>query len=357
MPLHDYPFDAEMVRLAILLGVVVSMLFYDRYHVTAGGAIVPGYLALFVPRPSHIVVTLLSAIATYWIVQRHLRPRYMLWGRRLFETEVLVALLLQSVWIGFLLWSTPWMPQSVILYGIGFVLPGIMAHDMGRQGVRTTVAAALLNGFIVFGLITLIEAFRELLRSPSFLPSEVYPVRPGGYAYPPEWLLIGVLISVLMSMALYHRMPFRLPLLRQRWRSQSLRAGGFVSAGYLALVANRPADLLFVAVCGGITYAVVTHFLMRQAILFGRTKMAAMFLTGMVITWLGEIGIVLSGLDYVPWAGFNAIAPTIVALVANDAQRQGVPQTLIGVGVSTFGVLLIVSLLQFVYRALLAPLV
>ena len=59
--MHEYAYDTELVRLAILLGVVVSMLFYDRYGVTTGGAVVPGYLALFVSRPSHIVVTVVMA--------------------------------------------------------------------------------------------------------------------------------------------------------------------------------------------------------------------------------------------------------------------------------------------------------
>jgi hypothetical protein len=84
---------------------------------------------------------------------------------------------------------------------------------------------------------------------------------------------------------------------------------------------------------------------MKQAILFGRTKMAAMFLTGIVVTWLVEIAISFSGLDYVPWIGFNAIAPTIVALLANDAERQGPWRTLIGVSLATllvFGTLVLI---------------
>jgi len=45
--MHAYAYDTELVRIAIVLGVVVSMLFYDRYSVTTGGVIVSGYLALF----------------------------------------------------------------------------------------------------------------------------------------------------------------------------------------------------------------------------------------------------------------------------------------------------------------------
>lgn len=351
--MHQYAFDTELVRLAILLGVVASMLFYDRYRVTTGGAIVPGYLALFVYRPTQIVSTLLIALLTYWIVQKHLRPRYMLWGRRLFEAEVLIALILQSLWVGGLLLSTRLVPQLALLYGIGFLLPGIMAHDMGRQGAHTTIAAALICALVVFGLVSLIGAFRDLFGLPVSLAGKALHARPPEHAYPTDWVLIGVIISVLMSIALYHRI-LAGPLFHRTLLADSLRAGGFVTAGYLALFVNRPADLLFVAVCSSITYLIVVRFLMQQAILFGRTKMAAMFLTGMIVTWFAEILIFTGGVDYVPWAGFNAISPTIVALLANDAQRQGPPRTLVGAGVSTLAVLLCVTSLKLGYDLLVA---
>ena len=96
--MHNYAFDTELARLAIALGVAASMIYYERFGVTTGGVIIPGYLALFVTQPSQIVVTLLVGMATFWIVQRILRPRLMLWGRRLYEAEVLTALVIQLIW-------------------------------------------------------------------------------------------------------------------------------------------------------------------------------------------------------------------------------------------------------------------
>ena len=346
--MHDYVFDMELVRLAILLGVVASMLFYDRYGVSTGGAIVPGYLALFVFRPSRIVATLLIAALTCWIVQQHLRPRFMLWGRRLFETEILVALLLQSLWLGALFLSTPFVPQLAILQGIGFLLPGIMAHDMGRQGVRTTIGAALTCTLIGFGLVVLIGAVRDISGLTSLLANTPRSARPSMYAYPSRWLMVAIVVSVLTSIALYRRGFFRITLL-----PDSLRTGGFVTAGYLALFVNRPVDLLFILVCSSLTYVIVVRYLMKRAILFGRTKMAVMFLTGMAVTWVAEILISVSGLGYIPWISFNAIAPTIVALLANDAERQGPQRTLIGASIATLVVFAAMSILSFGYSLLL----
>jgi poly-gamma-glutamate biosynthesis protein PgsC/CapC len=342
--MHDYLYDAELVRLALAFGVVLSMLFYERYGVTTGGIIVPGYLALFVLRPTQIVATLLIGIAIYWIVQKLLRPRWMLWGRKLFETEIVVALLLQSIWLGAFLYLAPREQNLTFLYSIGFLLPGIIAHDMGRQGVRTTILAASGSALVVFGLITLVGAFRDIWGLPTSTVDRLPTTPTAPLAFPQTWLLGAIIVSVLASIFLYRRGLFRRTLL-----TDSLRTGGFVTAGYLALFATRPADLAFVLICGAVTYLIVTQILMKQAILFGRTKMAAMFLTGIVVTWLAEILIALSGLDYVPWIGFNAIVPTIAALLANDAERQGPWRTLAGATVATLLVLAAVTAVYLGY--------
>ncbi len=342
--MHEYAFDTELVRLAILLGVVVSMLFYERYGVTTGGSIVPGYLALFITRPTQIVVTYGIAMLVYWIVQKYLRPRWMLWGRRLFESEILVSLVLQILWIGLLFTFVVFAPQLGLLFGIGFLLPGIIAHDMGRQGVKTTIQASLVCTLIVFGIVILIGAVRDFFVFPIQMGDAEYRSLVNAYAYPVDWLLIAIFISVLTSIVLYHSGFFQRTLL-----PDALRTGGFVTAGYLALFVTRPMDLLFVLFCSTLTYLIVTQFLMKKAILFGRSKMAIMVLTGMTVTWLVEIMIGFSGSPYVPWLGFSAITPTVVALFANDAQRQGPLRTLLGTGASTLIVFALTSLLYYLY--------
>ncbi len=343
--MYEYAFDTELVRVALILGIITSMLFYNRYGVTTGGAIVPGYLALFVPRPTQIVMTFLIAIVTYQLVQRWLRPRFMLWGRRLFEAEILVALALQILVHGLLYVPASSDPRLIALYSVGFVLPGVIAHDMGRQKAQVTVQAGIICTLVVFGIMTLIRALRDIFGL--YVPIGDLPLRTGGltYAYPPGWLLLGVTVSVLGSIALYHR-----NLLPRRLLAHSLRSGGFVSAGYLALFVFQPLDILFVVVCAGITYLIVTRLLMQRAILFGRAKLSAMFLTGMTVTWLGELLLDFSGLGFVPWLGFNAIAPTIVSLLANDAQRQGPRRTVMGMGLATGLVFLVMATLSAGYQ-------
>jgi len=80
--------------------------------------------------------------------------------------------------------------------------------------------------------------------------------------------------------------------------------------------------------------------------------MAVMFLTGMAVTWAAEIIVFISGIEYTPWIGFTAITPTIVALLANDAERQGPKRTIIGVVTATVIVFVTMNVLYSVYKLL-----
>jgi hypothetical protein len=82
--MHDYLYDEETVRFALIFGVIVGMLLYERLQVTTGGAIVPGYLGLFILAPLSIGVTLVTAYATFRIVNGPIASRTILYGRRKF---------------------------------------------------------------------------------------------------------------------------------------------------------------------------------------------------------------------------------------------------------------------------------
>jgi poly-gamma-glutamate biosynthesis protein PgsC/CapC len=321
--------DVEMVRLAIFLSAVISLLVYERYGISTGGTIVAGYLALFVPQPTHLLVTLGMGYLTYLVVHKVLRPRFMLWGRKLFETEMVVALTLQSLWFVALMLLTPITAQTALLYGIGFLLPGIMAHDMGRQGVEKTLNVILPSTLAIFALLLVIRSLRDMLG----LAGPLVTTDALRLAFPFEWLIVAVNLSVLVNIVLYHRL---FPGGQQV--SEAVRTGGFVSAAYLALLVGRPLDLLVIVVCSLLTYLVVVHVLMRHFILFGRVKLGTMFISAFVITTLVEAIIGVTRPDLASFSAFNAIIPTIVALLANDAQRQGVGRTALGTGLSTAGV-------------------
>ena len=53
-----------MIEIAIGLGMVLSLVFTETLGVTAGGIIVPGYIALYFTDPIKIVSTFLISLMT-----------------------------------------------------------------------------------------------------------------------------------------------------------------------------------------------------------------------------------------------------------------------------------------------------
>jgi hypothetical protein len=95
-------------------------------------------------------------------------------------------------------------------------------------------------------------------------------------------------------------------------------------------------DLLFAGVMAVITWFVVTRLVMPHLLVFGRRKLSAMLLVGSVLVWTGEVVVVeITNGAFQPWRGFVLMALMIPALLANDAQRQGLEKTLWGATLTT----------------------
>jgi len=343
--MHDYFLDVETVRLAVVIGVIISTLFYERVQLTTGGAIVPGYLAIFIPAPLFIVVTLLSAYLTFFIVNRLLAKRYILYGRRKYEVEILVALVIVAAWVALAHFVVHFNPLLSALYGIGFIIPAVIAHDMFRQGLRKTLTAVLVNVAIVglfiyvFFSLTRIapwsgEAAAAGPRSADWnYPVDLLTLGGGDFGYSIDLLLPAIFVSVLAGVLVFARL--------------GLRTGGFVVGAYLALVLLRPLDLLYALIISVATYFFVTKFLMNHLLIFGRRKLSMMILIASIFAWSGEIALdLLTSGQYVPWRGFHVITLMVPALLANDAQRQGIYRTLWGAGITTVAVFTVVNLLD-----------
>jgi poly-gamma-glutamate biosynthesis protein PgsC/CapC len=121
----------------LVIGVVVSLLLSEIAGVTAGGIIVPGYIALVLDRPAALLGFLVIGLASYGVI-RLVRTRMLLFGSRRFAVAVLTGLSFSLVaqWIsGFV------MLGPIEWAGIGLIVPGLLAHQFDRQGVLKTLAA------------------------------------------------------------------------------------------------------------------------------------------------------------------------------------------------------------------------
>ncbi len=318
--MHNYGLPPEGVRLALVLGIIVSILVYERWRLTGGAAVVTGYLAIFIDRPLYILTTLLLAVATYYLVQRYIARRVFLYGRRRLVAMVLVGMALQLL-SGLAAYlsgtSAPWL---VGLYGVGFVLPGLIAQDIERQGVKLTALTVLGSSLLTFLIFSSVLAIKTNL--PIYWNSIAFEDKTILYSYHLQLLIPAVILSVLVSALLFE------------WAG--IRSGGFLTAAYTALFVLQPLHLVFIVISSTLVFYFVTHLLMRSTPVFGRTKFAMMVLTGLVFTWGLEVllGQVTQNV-FVPFAGFSIISPMIAALIANDGERQGLPRTFAALALCT----------------------
>lgn len=128
----------------IAIGMVISFLFTEIVGISPGGIIVPGYLAFHLTSPGRIVATFLTALITYALV-RILSNFIIIFGRRRF---------MLAVSLGYLVgWALAIFPQvaslDLELRVIGYVIPGLIANDMIKQGVFKTSLAVIFVSIVV----------------------------------------------------------------------------------------------------------------------------------------------------------------------------------------------------------------
>lgn len=143
-----------MIIIAVGLGMVLSLLFTETVGLAAGGVVVPGYIAMNLHDPVRILSTVLVGLITYAIVK--LMSRHILiYGRRLLIVSILLGYL-----IGYATRLFPPLPlnRSFIDFAtIGYVIPGLIAYWLNRQGVVETLSAMIIVSVVVRLIIIVIS--------------------------------------------------------------------------------------------------------------------------------------------------------------------------------------------------------
>lgn len=136
---------SAMLDNIIVLGILVSIIFYEWTEISPGGVIVPGYIALFLDNPKRIITTVMLSILTYATV-RLLSKYIVIYGRRKFSVFMIVSFLIRFIIGNFL--GVLDFPISTALI-IGYLIPGIIALDMDRQGIIKTLSAMFIVAFVL----------------------------------------------------------------------------------------------------------------------------------------------------------------------------------------------------------------
>ena len=127
------------------IGMVLSLFLTETLGVTAGGIIVPGYIAMNLESPQRLIITFGISILTFLIIKL-LSKFIMVYGKRRLVLALLIGFLL-----GYLSRS-----ENMITAGlgttdfivIGNIIPGLIANWMDRQGVLRTISAVLITAGI-----------------------------------------------------------------------------------------------------------------------------------------------------------------------------------------------------------------
>ncbi|HEU5169524.1 MAG TPA: poly-gamma-glutamate biosynthesis protein PgsC [Gemmatimonadales bacterium] len=141
-----------MVETAVGIGVLLNLLVYESIGLTAGGMVVPGYLALFMDQPLRIAVTLAAGLATWAVVSVVLGRWVILFGRRRYGAMLVGGLLATYV---FELLSSGAGAAAGEWRVIGYIVPGLLANEIDRQGPLATLAVTLVLAIATRILVTL----------------------------------------------------------------------------------------------------------------------------------------------------------------------------------------------------------
>lgn len=142
----------ELLTVAIGIGLAISLLFTEMFGIAAGGMVVPGYLALNLRHPVNVLLTVGAGFITFLIVHT-LSSFVIIYGRRRTVLMILVGYLTGAL----LRWAVGGLHVGASeLTIIGYIIPGLIAIWLDRQGVVETIAALTTASIVVRLLLVLL---------------------------------------------------------------------------------------------------------------------------------------------------------------------------------------------------------
>jgi len=176
--------ELNLLGLSIGIGLVVSLLFSELFGLAAGGLVVPGYFALYLTRPIDVGASLAAALLTFSLV-RIASTFIIVYGRRRTALMILVGYVVGVLMTAALdsllealtdptVLQVAQIPTEPTAYQalrpavesfdagvIGYIVPGLIAIWLDRQGVVPTLTA-LFTSAVVVRLILILAVPEEL---------------------------------------------------------------------------------------------------------------------------------------------------------------------------------------------------
>jgi len=149
-----------MVVEAIGLGLLISLVFSEALGVTAGGMVVPGYVALMLDRPLTILWTIVTSIITL-LTLNLLSNLMFIYGKRRFVLTILIGFIYGELSRRLLVFTLP--KFTVELQVVGYIIPGLIANWMERQGIIPTICVMIVTAVFVRLILILLTGGKLIL--------------------------------------------------------------------------------------------------------------------------------------------------------------------------------------------------
>jgi len=145
----------DILTASVGIGLAVSLLFSEMFGLAAGGMVVPGYVALYLNRPVDIALTILAALMTYMVVHS-LSTFIIIYGKRRTVLMITIGYLVRGLLETIPFYTSDPLVRLSEMSGapaefsvIGYVIPGLIAIWMDRQGVIETLSALVTSAVVV----------------------------------------------------------------------------------------------------------------------------------------------------------------------------------------------------------------
>ncbi|MBM7095660.1 MULTISPECIES: poly-gamma-glutamate biosynthesis protein PgsC [Alteribacter] len=143
--------------IAIVLGIILSLIYVEKTGIMPAGLIVPGYVALIFDHLMAVVAVAFLSLLTFLIVTQVIGRITVMYGRRKFAAMLAIGVLLKMSFDNF---YGPLVPfENFELRGIGVIVPGLIANTIHKQGVIPTFSSTLVISFLTFVFITIYHLF------------------------------------------------------------------------------------------------------------------------------------------------------------------------------------------------------
>lgn len=142
-----------MINEIMILGVILSIAFYEITEISPGGLIVPAYFALYLDNTTKIILTVFISIITYLLL-KILSNYTIIYGRRRFTICIILSFLIKTLLKYFNIFI---LNENEIYFLnvaiVGIIISGILAQEMDRNGIIKTLSSLFILSIFIKSLI------------------------------------------------------------------------------------------------------------------------------------------------------------------------------------------------------------